>query len=151
MDDMKQVEIFTDGACSGNPGPGGYGVILRYGNREKELSGGERETTNNRMELMAAITGLEALKESCRVTLYSDSKYLIDALKLGWAAKWRANGWMRKPSATRWSLCGSRVTRDIRKTNAATALRLPKPKNTSKINKNSGGLLFIDFSYAVCV
>lgn len=95
MDDMKQVEIFTDGACSGNPGPGGYGVILRYGNREKELSGGERETTNNRMELMAAITGLEALKESCRVTLYSDSKYLIDALKLGWAAKWRANGWMR--------------------------------------------------------
>ena len=138
MDDMKQVEIFTDGACSGNPGPGGYGVILRYGNREKELSGGERETTNNRMELMAAITGLEALKESCRVTLYSDSKYLIDALKLGWAAKWRANGWMRnkkdaalnpdclrRPSATRWSLCGSRVTRDIRKTNAATALRLP--------------------------
>ena len=95
MDDMKRVEIFTDGACSGNPGPGGYGVILRYGGREKELSGGERETTNNRMELMAAITGLEALKERCRVTLYSDSKYLIDALKLGWAAKWRANGWMR--------------------------------------------------------
>ena len=95
MDDMKRVEIFTDGACSGNPGPGGYGVILRYGDREKEISGGERETTNNRMELMAAITGLEALKERCRVTLYSDSKYLIDALKLGWAAKWRANGWMR--------------------------------------------------------
>ncbi|MDO4744025.1 MAG: ribonuclease HI [Clostridia bacterium] len=92
---MKKVEIFTDGACSGNPGPGGYGVVLRYGATEKELSGGEAETTNNRMELTAAIVGLEALKEKCSVTLYSDSKYLIDAINCGWAVKWRENGWMR--------------------------------------------------------
>ncbi len=92
---MKQVEIFTDGACSGNPGPGGYGVILRYGAAEKELSGGEAVTTNNRMELMAAITGLRALREPCQVTLYSDSQYVINGITKGWAAKWRANGWMR--------------------------------------------------------
>lgn len=92
---MKSVEIFTDGACSGNPGPGGYGVILRYGGREKELSGGEAETTNNRMELTAAIKGLECLKEKCAVTLYSDSKYLIDAIEKGWVYKWKENGWMR--------------------------------------------------------
>ena len=95
MEQLKKVEIFTDGACSGNPGPGGYGVILRYNGIEKELSGGASETTNNRMELLAAITGLEALKERCRVTLYSDSKYLTDAVTLGWAEKWRANNWMR--------------------------------------------------------
>ena len=92
---MKKVEIFTDGACSGNPGPGGYGVILRYGEHEKELSGGEAETTNNRMELTAAIEGLGCLKERCEVTLYSDSKYLIDAIEKGWVYKWRENGWMR--------------------------------------------------------
>ncbi len=92
---MKQVEIFTDGACSGNPGPGGYGTILKYNGVEKELSGGEAQTTNNRMELMAAIVGLEALKEKCIVTLYSDSKYIIDALNCGWAVRWRANNWMR--------------------------------------------------------
>ena len=92
---MKQVEIFTDGACSGNPGPGGYGVILRYGAAEKELSRGEAVTTNNRMELMAAITGLRALREPCQVTLYSDSQYVINGITKGWAAKWRANGWMR--------------------------------------------------------
>ena len=91
----KQVEIFTDGACSGNPGPGGYGVILRYKGVSKELSGGEEQTTNNRMELTAVITGLSALKEPCAVTLYSDSKYIIDAIQKGWAKKWRANGWMR--------------------------------------------------------
>ncbi len=91
----KQVEIFTDGACSGNPGPGGYGVILRYKGVSKELSGGEERTTNNRMELTAVITGLSALKELCAVTLYSDSKYIIDAIQKGWAKKWRANGWMR--------------------------------------------------------
>ena len=91
----KQVEIFTDGACSGNPGPGGYGVILRYKGVSKELSGGEERTTNNRMELTAVITGLSALKEPCAVTLYSDSKYIIDAIQKGWAKKWRANGWMR--------------------------------------------------------
>ncbi len=92
---MKSVEIFTDGACSGKPGPGGWGTILRYGEYEKELSGGEAETTNNRMELTAAIEGLSCLKESCAVTLYSDSKYLIDAIEQGWVYKWRDNGWMR--------------------------------------------------------
>ena len=98
MNRMKQVEIFTDGACTGNPGPGGYGVILRYGTAEKELSGGEPATTNNRMELMAAITGLQALREPCRVTLYSDSQYVVNGITKGWAAKWRANGWMRSRS-----------------------------------------------------
>ena len=92
---MKQIDLYTDGACSGNPGPGGWGCVLIYKGVEKELSGGEAETTNNRMELLAVINGLEALKESCAVTLYSDSKYVIDALQLGWAKKWRANGWMR--------------------------------------------------------
>ncbi len=95
MNGLKKVEIFTDGACSGNPGPGGYGTILRYNGAEKELSGGARETTNNRMELTAAIVGLEALKEKCSVTLYSDSKYLVDAIEKGWAVRWRENGWMR--------------------------------------------------------
>ena len=92
---MKHVDIFTDGACSGNPGPGGYGVILRFGNIEKELSGGEANTTNNRMELLGAITGLRALKEPCDVTLYSDSQYLVNGMTKGWAVKWRANGWRR--------------------------------------------------------
>lgn len=91
----KHVDIFTDGACSGNPGPGGYGVILRYGDHERELSGGEKQTTNNRMELTAAIVGLEALKEPCEVTLYSDSKYLVDAFNQRWVYKWKANGWKR--------------------------------------------------------
>ena len=93
---MKSVEIYTDGACSGNPGPGGWGAILRYGEREKVLSGGEARTTNNRMELLGVISALEALREPCRVELYSDSKYVIDALDKGWAVKWRANGW-KKP------------------------------------------------------
>ncbi len=92
---LKKVEIFTDGACSGNPGPGGYGVILRYEGHEKELSGGEANTTNNRMELMAAIAGLEALKERCAVTLYTDSKYVADAITKGWALGWRKRGWKR--------------------------------------------------------
>lgn len=91
----KRVEIYTDGACSGNPGPGGYGVILVYGGVEKELSGGEPDTTNNRMELTAAIKGLEALREPCDVALYTDSKYITDAILNGWAKRWRANGWMR--------------------------------------------------------
>ena len=93
---MKTVEIYTDGACSGNPGPGGWGAVLRYGGVEKELSGGEAATTNNRMELTGVIRALEALKESCRVELYSDSKYVVDALEKGWAVKWRSSGW-RKP------------------------------------------------------
>ena len=92
---MKRIELFTDGACSGNPGPGGWGAILRYNGVEKELSGGEANTTNNRMELSAVIYGLKALKEPCRVALYSDSQYVCNALKLGWAKKWRQNGWMR--------------------------------------------------------
>lgn len=92
---MKQVEVFTDGACSGNPGPGGWGAILRYNGREKELSGGEANTTNNRMELSAVIFALEALKEPCRIILYSDSQYVCNALKLGWAKKWKSQGWMR--------------------------------------------------------
>lgn len=89
------MDIFTDGACSGNPGPGGYGVILRCGGREKELSGGFRRTTNNRMELLAAIEGLSALRVPCDVTLYSDSQYLVNGVTKGWAEKWRKNGWMR--------------------------------------------------------
>jgi len=96
---MKDIEIYTDGACSGNPGPGGWGTILVYGGVEKELSGGESATTNNRMELTAAIKGLEALKEPCRVTLYSDSKYLVDAMTKGWAASWKSRGWKRSGSA----------------------------------------------------
>lgn len=92
---MKKVEIFTDGACSGNPGPGGWGVILRYEGREKELSGGEKETTNNRMELTAAIMGLKALKEPCCVRLVTDSKYVADGITKGWAASWKANNWRK--------------------------------------------------------
>ena len=92
---MKHVDIFTDGACSGNPGPGGWGAILRFNGVEKELSGGERETTNNRMEMTAVITALSALKESCEVTLYSDSKYIIDSVTKGWAVGWRSRGWKK--------------------------------------------------------
>ena len=92
---MKHVDIYTDGACRGNPGPGGWGAILVYNGREKELSGGEPQTTNNRMELTAALRALEVLKEPCRVTLKSDSRYLVDAVTKGWARSWRAKGWMR--------------------------------------------------------
>ena len=92
---MKTVTLYTDGACSGNPGPGGWGAILEYQGHEKELSGGEDNTTNNRMELTAVIRGLQALKESCIVDLYSDSKYVIDALEKGWAVGWQKNGWRK--------------------------------------------------------
>ena len=92
---MKTVTIYTDGACSGNPGPGGWGAILEYMGHEKELSGGEKNTTNNRMELTAVIKALQALKEPCTVELYSDSKYVIDALQKGWAASWRKRGWIK--------------------------------------------------------
>lgn len=92
---MKEVEIFTDGACKGNPGPGGWGAVLRYNGTEKEISGGEAQTTNNKMELSAVIKALELLKEPCSVTLYSDSQYVCNALKLGWAKKWQQNNWMR--------------------------------------------------------
>ena len=92
---MKTVEIFTDGACSGNPGPGGYGVILRSADKTKELSAGYRKTTNNRMELRAVITGLKALKDKCDVKVYSDSKYIVDAVRQGWAKRWQRNNWYR--------------------------------------------------------
>ena len=92
---MKHVIIYTDGACIGNPGPGGYGAILIYQGRRRELSGGFRRTTNNRMEIMAAIVALAALREKCRVTLYSDSEYLVKAISRGWVERWRANGWKR--------------------------------------------------------
>ncbi|MBQ2285517.1 MAG: ribonuclease HI [Clostridia bacterium] len=92
---MKTVYLYTDGACSGNPGPGGYGAILKYGQHVKEICGGDENTTNNRMELLGVIKGLEALNEPCHVVLTSDSKYVIDALSLGWAEKWKQNGWKR--------------------------------------------------------
>ncbi len=92
---MKHVQIYSDGACKGNPGPGGWGTIIVYNGVEKELSGGEAHTTNNRMELSGAIAGLAALKEPCAVTLTSDSKYLVDAIVKGWAAGWRQKGWIK--------------------------------------------------------
>ena len=92
---MKKVQLYTDGACRGNPGAGGWGAILVYGKYEKEMSGGESSTTNNRMELTAAIEGLSALKEACEVDLYSDSKYLVDAYLQGWIEDWRARGWKK--------------------------------------------------------
>lgn len=93
--EMKSVKIFTDGACSKNPGPGGYGVILKYGSKVKELSAGFKKTTNNRMELKAIIAGLSALKEKCQVTVYSDSKYVVDAVVKNWAQRWKKNNWYR--------------------------------------------------------
>jgi len=92
---MKHVDIYTDGACRGNPGHGGWGAILVYQGHEKEMSGGEELTTNNRMELMAAISALEGLKEPCEVTLYSDSKYMIDSITKGWVYSWRSKGWKK--------------------------------------------------------
>jgi ribonuclease HI len=92
---LKEVTIYTDGACLGNPGAGGYGVVLLYGQHRKELSGGFRLTTNNRMEVMAAIVGLMALKTQCVVTLYTDSQYLVNAMTKGWAKQWQKNGWKR--------------------------------------------------------
>jgi ribonuclease HI len=92
---MKHLEIFTDGACSGNPGPGGWGAVLRYQGFEKELSGGEADTTNNRMELTAIIEALSCLKEPCSVTLTTDSKYAADGITKGWARSWQRNGWRK--------------------------------------------------------
>jgi len=92
---LKQVEIYTDGACSGNPGPGGYGIILCYKKHRKELSGGFRRTTNNRMELLGAIKALETLTESCEVTLYSDSRYLVDAVTKNWLWSWKQRNWVK--------------------------------------------------------
>lgn len=95
MSNRKTITIYTDGACSGNPGPGGWGAILRYNGIEKELSGGEKQTTNNRMELTGVISALSALKEPCIVELYSDSKYVIDAITKGWARSWKKNNWVK--------------------------------------------------------
>jgi len=92
---MKKVTIYTDGACSGNPGPGGYGVVLIHGEHRKELSGGDPATTNNRMEIMGVIKGLETLKHPCEVDIYSDSRYVVDAIEKGWAQRWQKNKWMR--------------------------------------------------------
>lgn len=92
---MKHVDIFTDGACSGNPGPGGWGTVLRFGAHEKELSGGEAHTTNNRMELSAVIAGLAALKEPCDVTLTTDSKYVVDSVTKRWVYGWQSRGWVK--------------------------------------------------------
>ena len=92
---MSQVIIYTDGACSGNPGPGGYGTILQSGKHSRELSQGYRKTTNNRMELMAVIAGLQILTRACDVTLYSDSRYVVDAIEKGWAKSWKARGWKK--------------------------------------------------------
>ncbi len=95
MPNLKHVTIYTDGGALGNPGPGGYGVVLKHGEHRKELSGGFRRTTNNRMELLAAIEALRALKARCRVTLHTDSKYMVNGITKGWAKRWRANDWMR--------------------------------------------------------
>ena len=92
---MKKIEIFTDGACSGNPGPGGWGAILRFLGREKELSGGSENTTNNRMELTACIEALKALKEPCEVVLTTDSQYVVNGIEKGWAKSWKENGWRK--------------------------------------------------------
>ncbi len=92
---MKKISIYTDGACTNNPGPGGYGAILIYNDKKKEVSAGYKYTTNNRMELLGVIKALELLKEKCEIELYSDSKYIIDAINKGWAKKWQKNNWMR--------------------------------------------------------
>ena len=97
---MKEVDMYTDGACKGNPGAGGFCCILRYKGKEKLVSGGEANTTNNRMELCAVISGLEILREPCEVTVYSDSKYVVDAMKLGWAGGWKEKGWKKSDGKT---------------------------------------------------
>ena len=102
MSGLKKVTIYTDGACRGNPGPGGYGVVLLHGSHRKELSAGFRRTTNNRMELMAVIAGLQALKTKCQVTVYSDSKYVVESYTEGWAHGWRAKGWKKAKNPDLW-------------------------------------------------
>ena len=105
---MKTVTIYTDGACSGNPGPGGWGAILIYGTHKRELSGGEPDTTNNRMELTAVIQALSLLKEPCAVDLWSDSKYVIDGLEKGWARGWKKRGWGKSSGIPSSHACSSR-------------------------------------------
>ena len=103
---MKKVEIFTDGACSGNPGPGGWGAILRYNGVEKELSGGDPLTTNNRMEMLAVIEALKALKEPCEVTVTSDSQYVCNGINKGWAVNWQKNNWIKSDKTKAKGLLG---------------------------------------------
>lgn len=95
VDNRKEVKLYTDGACSGNPGPGGYGAILIYKGIEKEISGGELNTTNNKMEIMAVLKGLEMIKEPCNVTIYSDSAYVVNSVQMGWLESWRKNNWKK--------------------------------------------------------
>jgi ribonuclease HI len=95
MSELKKVNIYIDGACSGNPGPGGYGIIIEYKGKKGEKSGGFSNTTNNRMEIMAAIVALESLKEECSVKIFSDSQYVVNAMMKGWVKRWKTNGWMR--------------------------------------------------------
>ena len=101
---MKHVDIYTDGSCRRNPGPGGWGAILVYNGHELALSGGEASTTNNRMELLSVISALERLKESCQITLTSDSKYVLDGLSKGWARSWRSKGWKKSESTEKWGI-----------------------------------------------
>ena len=141
---MKHVEIFTDGACQGNPGPGGWGAILRFNGVEKEISGGDPDTTNNRMELMAVIRALQCLKEPCAVTLCSDSQYVCNAIEKGWAVKWRQNGWRKADKSPAlntdlweillhllesiaWRSSGCAGTMGIRRTSGATVWPLRAP------------------------
>ena len=97
---MKEVKLYTDGACSGNPGPGGYGAILIFNGKEKEISGGEKETTNNKMEIMAVLEGLKMLKEPCEVTVYSDSAYVVNSIDKGWIYGWKKNSWKKSDKST---------------------------------------------------
>ena len=144
---MKHVDVFTDGACSGNPGPGGYGIIMKYKDTIKEFSGGAAQTTNNRMEMTAVIEALSKLKESCEVTVYSDSKYVIDAVTKGWAKSWQKKNWVKSdkkrrliPScgkscsdcltSTGLNLYGSRVTQVTRKMNGVTSLQWNSRRNS---------------------
>ena len=145
--DLKNVNIYTDGACSGNPGPGGFGAILVYGDREKEISGGDPSTTNNRMELLAAITALEMLKEPCRVTLTSDSRYLVDAVGKGWAIKNRrstaisGNGFfisLKDTASTSYGYAGMSGTRTTN-----VVMRLPSVRQKRRRFRNNCVLFWI--------
>ena len=143
---MKQVEIYTDGSCRRNPGPGGWGAVLVYGGREMEICGGEAATTNNRMELTAAIEALSALKEPCRVTLTSDSKYLTDAITKGWVYSWKKKGWKKSDGKAvlnpdlwekppRPSRCHVRVGEGARRTSVQRAVRRNGAERIRKVRR----------------
>ena len=147
--ELKFVELFADGSCSGNPGPGGWGTILRFGKTEKELSGGAKETTNNRMEITAVLEGLRALKYPCRVKITTDSQYVYNSITKGWAEGWKKNNWVKKTKSrhsmptfgtnylmsfqsTRLSFNGLRDTTATAKTSAVTHSLSLRPKNTKQ-------------------